>query len=327
MDYKKIVIRCPNWLGDAVMATPVFPEVKRLFPKAHCIALASDPIAELLQGIEGIDEFLTFSRQKEKKRAEEQRMASVLKESGCDLGILLTRSFSSAWMMWRANIPQRIGYNDHFRRFLLTDARPLPKKEEHDVLSYLDLLSPFGEVEKNPQLQLCVTESEKEEARSILRSSGISSDQKVLIINPGAAYGSAKCWPKSSFCAVINALPEDVAVVCIGNNKEVAKGLPERVVDLTQKTSLRELLALIAISDSVLTNDSGPMHIAAALKKDLVALFGSTNPRRTGPWHQGTVIYKNVECSPCYKRECPIDFRCMTRITPEEVLEALNVNR
>ena len=325
MEYKEIVIRCPNWLGDAVMATPVFPEVKKLFPNAHCIALASDPIAELLQGVPGIDEFLTFSREKEKKRAEEQRMAAVLKHRSSDLGILLTRSFSSAWMMWRAQIPHRIGYNDHFRRFLLTNPLPLPKKEQHDVFSYLDLLTPFGEVEKNPELHLCVTESEKKNARTLLESYGVSAGQKLLLINPGAAYGSAKCWPKASFCAVINALPKEVAAICIGNTKDSSNGLPEKIIDLTQKTSLRSLIALISISDAILTNDSGPMHIAAALKKNLVALFGSTNPKRTGPWNTGKVLYKDVECSPCYKRECPIDFRCMTRITPKEVLEALEL--
>jgi len=325
MEYTTIVIRCPNWIGDAVMATPVFPEVKRLFPNATCIALSSEPIAQLLQGVPGIDEHIHFSREKERKRAEEQRMAQVLKNRRCDLGILLTRSFSSAWMMWRANISCRIGYNDHFRKFLLSHPLPLPKHEQHDVFTYLDILKPFGEVDKEPQLHLNVTDEEKGSARALLHANGVNPGQKILVVNPGAAYGSAKCWPKSSFCAVINALGEDIAVVCIGNTKEVAIGLPERVVDLTQKTSLRDLLAVISISDSILTNDSGPMHIAAALKKPLVALFGSTNPRRTGPWNQGTVIYKDVECSPCYKRECPKDFRCMTQITPEEVLEKLDL--
>ncbi len=330
---RSIVIRCPNWIGDAVMATPIFGQMRTLFPHAKVTALAHEPIAQLLEGIEGIDEFLVFSRRDGKKLTEQKRVARTLKERNIDLGILLTRSFSSAWMLWRGRVRWRVGFSDHFRRLLLNIPVSLPKEELHDVMLYEKLLHPFGAVEKQMELSLVIRQEEQEKMRLLLSSLGKKPEEKLIVINPGAAYGSAKCWPKESFRSVAQELQRTgFFCVFVGDEKSVPmineiiqneNASENNLISLAGKTSLRELMAILSLADCVLSNDSGPMHIAAALKRPLVAIFGSTNPARTGPWGCGKVLYKHVACSPCYLRTCPIDFRCMHRITPEEVLSSI----
>ncbi len=320
-----ILIRCPNWIGDAVMSSFFFSDVKRIFPNAMVTALAHDPIAELLQDVDGIDRWITFSREKKRRAEEEKRVLSFLKSQRFDLGILLTHSFSSAWMFWRANIPWRLGLKAHFRSFLL-NIRIAPSHEQHDVLSYQNLLSPFGVSLPQPVLQIAVRPEELMAMQQSLQQIGIQQDQHVVIVNPGAAFGLAKCWPQEYFqrlCELLQRNPETV-LIGIGDAKgrqtveTIFQKFP-RCHNLAGKTSIRELVALISLSDLVISNDSGPMHIAAAVRKPLIALFGSTNPLRTGPWGQATVIQKKVPCSPCYLRECPKNFCCMKSITPDEV--------
>jgi heptosyltransferase-2 len=155
----------------------------------------------------------------------------------------------------------------------------------------------------------------------------VSRENVIVGINPGATYGSAKCWLPERFRSITKRLLEDkrVFVVYFGDLataslvKEICQGLSQRVINMAGLTSLRELAALLKICDVLLTNDSGPMHIAAALKTPVVALFGSTNPEITGPFRTGVVVQKPVECSPCYQRTCPIDFRCMKKIEEQEV--------
>ncbi len=326
-----IAIRCPNWIGDAVMATPVFHQVKQLFPQAFVTAIAHEPIAQLLDGVEGIDEFLVFSRTTRRKRKEEARVSKELKTRAIDLGILLTNSLSSAWMFWKGHVKWRVGTGDHIRRFLLNIPVKTESNEQHDVLSYREILRPFGSVHEHPHLELKVRDEEQQKMKEMLARLGRSEDERLVIINPGAAYGSAKCWPQEYFRAVAEALSQKKGVVCVfvGDHAsepmidEIVRNLPKNVINLAGATSLRDLMAVISLGDCILSNDSGPMHIAAAFKRPLLAIFGSTNPKRTGPWECGKVLYKHVACSPCYLRECPIDFRCMRRITPEQVLDAI----
>jgi len=324
-----IVIRAPNWIGDAVMATPLFRQVRKIFPQARITVLAHDPIAQLLTGIDGIDDFLVFSRAADKKRLEEKRVANELKKKKFDLGILLTNSFSSAWMFWKGGVRWRLGACGHMRRFLLNLPIKMGKEERHDVLRYTELLLPFGAEEEEPTLELKVTSQEQGQMGAVLKQLGKKNSDTLIVINPGAAYGSAKCWPKEYFRAVAQRLSQHEQRFCVfvGDSKSAAmiediiKGLPANVVSLAGKTSLRDLMALISSGDFILSNDSGPMHIAAAFKRPLLALFGSTNPNRTGPWGCGRVIYKHAPCSPCYLRECPHEFQCMRLITPDEVLQ------
>lgn len=330
-DPKKIIVRMPNWLGDLVMATPVLHDLRNRFPHAHITAMCQGGVGGLLQENPHVDEIYSFSRPSGWiHRSGRKELIENLRHGEYDLGILLTNSFSSAWWFWKGHIPYRLGFATHWRSFLLTKAVPLPKKlqTQHLVLTYKALLEPLGIAISNTAPELFVSKAESLAAQDLLAKFGIIYGKNIIVgINPGAAYGSAKCWLPDRFEEVARKLleNEDVCLVFFGDKTgaplvdDICQKLPQRTVNLAGKTSLRELVALTQLSSIFLTNDSGPMHIAAALKKPLVALFGSTSDVKTGPYGGGTVIHKHVECSPCYKRECPIDFRCMKRIGVDEV--------
>lgn len=328
---KKIAVRMPNWLGDAVMATPILEDLRKKFPDASITAVCSDMIGVLLQKNPHITDTLTFSRKKEVKKKEEKRIRDELKNRNYDLGILLTGSFSSAWQFFRAGIPHRIGYPGHLRRPLLTTVVPYGDnyEKEHLVLSYKKILSPLDIACSDTSPKIYLSDDEKKAAQILLESHYITDDHTLIGINPGAAYGSAKCWPESHFRELTRQLLEDtqIRIIYMGDAGSkslidaICKGMPQRVVNLAGKTSLRELFSCIQACRLLITNDSGPMHVAAALKKPLVAIFGSTNEVKTGPYGIGSVIHHHVPCSPCYLRACPIDFRCMTTISVDEVLK------
>jgi heptosyltransferase-2 len=329
---QNILVRMPNWIGDLVMATPVLTDLRNAFPKANITAMCRRPLCDLLEQDEAIDELFCFARpSNDFSRREEMRdIIAKIKVGHYDTGILLTNSFSSAWWFWQGRVKRRIGYSAHFRGFLLNDSISFSKEKEHQVITYKKLLSPLGVPLSETAPRLYLTEKEIEEAKTLLTQRGYIEGKKLIGINPGAAYGSAKCWPPERFKALAMRLllETDAYVVFFGDNttaalvKEIAQGLPEKVIDLAGVTSLRELASIIKECTVLVTNDSGPMHIGAALNVALVALFGSTDEELTGPYTQmQNVIRKRVECSPCFKRTCPIDFRCMKGIGVDEVVE------
>lgn len=330
-----IIVRMPNWIGDLVMATPVLTDLRRAFPKAHITAMVRSPLCELLQEDPEIDELFCFSKASGFSRRNEKRnIIEKLKNGKYDLGILLTHSFSSAWWFWQGKVANRLGYECNGRRLLLTHSIPLPDNinNQHLVITYKNLLVPLGIPISNTHPRLFLSEKEVQQARTLLQQQGVLPGQIVVGINPGATYGSAKCWLPERFRDVTKRLLEDknIVVVFFGDQgtaplvKEIIQGFSTRVINLAGATSLRELAASISLCDVLLTNDSGPMHVADALGTPIVALFGSTSEIITGPYRRtGVVIHKAVECSPCYNRTCPIDFRCMKRIESEEVFNEI----
>jgi heptosyltransferase-2 len=331
---RNILVRMPNWLGDLVMSTPVLADLRYHWPEAKITAMCQGGVGTVLAGDPNIDEILSFKRpQSWINRREHQDLLKPLQRGHYDLGILLTNSFSSAWRFWRGHVKNRIGYARHWRRWLLDYAAPLPinHDNQHLVITYKMLLEPLGIPISNTSPKLYLTDQEKLTVKGALIQLGVRSDQVVIGINPGAAYGSAKCWLPDRFQQVVAKLLENpkIVVLFFGDKAgaplvhEICKNLPARVINLAGKTSLRELMAFIQACHLFLTNDSGPMHIASALGIPLLALFGSTSDKTTGPYRGGKVIHKHVECSPCYRRECPIDFRCMKRIEIEEVYQEL----
>jgi len=324
-DFKNIIIRMPNWLGDAVMATPLIEDIRNRWPNAKIAALCKPAIASLLSANPHLDECISFTDKKE--------VIPKLRKNKYDLGILLTNSFSSAFEFWRGKVKERVGFSKDLRRFLLTKPLAIPKEKgkEHLVITFKRLLEPLGVEISKTEPKLYLSEEEKRGAKKLLLKYGIPEDALLVGINPGAAYGSAKCWLPDRFKMVTQKLLENrqVHILFFADGAgaslvhSICEGLPERVIDLGGKTSLRELVSLIASCDVFLTNDSGPMHVAASLKTPLVALFGSTNEIATGPYGHGKVIHKHVPCSPCYKRTCPIDFPCMKKIEVNEVYMAL----
>lgn len=327
---KNIVIRMPNWLGDLVMATPIIQDVRHAFPKANITVMCQSNVAGLLEKDPNIDELCRFTKPSAwARRVEGRNLIRVLRKGEYDLGILLTNSLSSAWFFWRGRVKSVIGYKGHWRRLLLDKAVPYPanRSRQHLVKTYKELLLPLGVPVSDTKPYLVVSDDEIAAARARLADLGIDKDHILVGINPGAAYGSAKCWIPERYQEVAQDLIKNprVRVLFFGDRAgaslvdKICVGLPEAVVNLAAKTSLRELVTMIQLCDVFLTNDSGPMHIASAVQTPLLALFGSTNDTTTGPYEKGKVIHKHVECSPCYKRECPIDFRCMTRIEVSEV--------
>jgi heptosyltransferase-2 len=306
------------------MATPTLQDLRQRFPNATITAMCSEGLAGLLENDPHVDQIVRFSK---------PDGWSPLRHSHYDCGVLLTNSLSSAWWFWRGGVARRLGYIGHWRRYLLNKALPLPSnyQTQHLVTTYKMLLEPLGVPLSDSMPTIYVKDAELEAARATLKSSGVAADDIVIGINPGAAYGSAKCWLPDRFRDLTLSLLEqpNYRIVYFGDRagtslvNDICSAMPERVINMAGKTNIRELAALIKCCRVLLTNDSGPMHMSAALGVPPLALFGSTSDVRTGPYKLGRVIHKHVECSPCYKRVCPIDFRCMKRIEVDEVLRNL----
>lgn len=334
-DPSNILVRLPNWLGDAVMATPILADLRSRYPKASITVMCQTNVSSLIACDPNINEIFAYKRPSGWiHRRHHLEIIESLKKGNYDLGILLTNSFSSAWWFWRGGVKNRLGFASFLRSIFLNKAVPFPKEKEiqHLVLTYKALLKPLGIPLSQTPPKLYLTENEIEDARLTLKKYGMTYGKDIIIgINPGAAYGTAKCWLPDRFIEITKKILElpHTYVIYFGDAaaspliKTLAEPFSERVINMAAKTSLRELMALIHCCSAFLTNDSGPMHIAAALKTPLLALFGSTSEIKTGPYLKGRVIHKHVECSPCYKRVCPIDFRCMKRIEVSEVYNEL----
>ncbi len=335
MHPKNIIVRMPNWLGDMVMATPILADLRNHWPETKITACCQGALATVIQEDPHIDEIFSFERPRYWwNQAEVQKITTRLQEKQYDLGILLTNSFSSAYLFWRGKILNRIGYATNGRSLLLHSPIPFPKTRDtqHLVTTYKMLLDPLKIGCSHSAPMLYLSKEERKQAEQQLKIAGIESSDYVIGINPGAAYGSAKCWLPERFEALTKKLLHfpTIKVIYFGDKKgtplveNICRKFPNRVLNMAGKTSLRELMALIAQCHLFLTNDSGPMHLASALQIPLIALFGSTSDQTTGPYGGGKILHKRVSCSPCYRRECPIDFRCMKQITVEEVYDAIH---
>lgn len=330
-EYRNIIVRMPNWLGDLVMGTPLLEDLRAAYKEAKITAMAPSHLAPLLCGNPHINEIFSFCRPGAFERRKRRNITERIAQGKYDLGILLTNSFSSALWFCYGHVQERVGFRGDLRTALLTTAAQRPECKEHLVTTYKRLLLPLDIPLSETPPTLFVTEEEKRAAEQILRELGIPPKRTLIAINAAAAYGPAKSWLPDRFRAVAQRLLEkkDVHILFLGDNAgrlfvhSICHDLSPRAFNLAGKTTLRELMALLSHCNALLTIDSGTMHIAAALKCPLVALFGSTCDTQTGPYGTGTVIHKHVSCSPCFKRICPIDFKCMKQIDVEQVVSAL----
>ena len=303
---KKIIVRMPNWLGDLVMATPVLTDLRHHWPDAKITAMCQGVLGTVIQEDPHIDEILNFKRPKGFiKNDTQENIIMPLKQGHYDLGILLTNSFSSAWWFWRGRVQNRIGFAVNLRSNLLNHpiSFPVRKEQQHLVITYKMLLEPLGLPVSQTAPRLFVTTQEQRTAKEQLTQKGMASSDLLIGINPGAAYGSAKCWLPDRFKLLSQRLLENpkIKIIYFGDKAgtplvdEICSNLPgERIFNFAGKTSLRELMALIQCCHLFLTNDSGPMHLASALGIPLIALFGSTSDTTTGPYNGGLVIHKHV---------------------------------
>jgi heptosyltransferase-2 len=331
MDSMKIVVHAPNWMGDSILAFPAMNTIKKNFPEAEIWVVVQDWIKDLFS-IGGVAVgTIPLSKQKDFKNLRDS--AQRLREFHFDLGILFTNSFASAFLFTLARIPQRWGYKKDGRGFLLTRGIPVNLRNNHVHQSryYLDLLSSLGLKKFPEEFSIPVDQQEMARIEARLESQNIQIKKPLIIINPGAFYGSAKRWPVEKYAELASLLQSRIQaqIMIIGSVDEIplaeaiSSRMSERPHILTGKTSLPQLAALIRFADLFVTNDSGPMHLANSLKTPLVALFGPTDPIRTGPFQQpALVIHKGAPCWPCSYRICPFDHRCMMAISPDEVFQA-----
>ncbi|GAB4250931.1 MAG: lipopolysaccharide heptosyltransferase II [Acidobacteriota bacterium] len=330
---KRLVVRATNWVGDAVMSLPALKELRRRFPRAHLAVVARDWVADLYRGQGLADEIFVIPRGRRSLH-----LAPRLR--GFDCAILFQNAFEAALLAFLARIPERCGYAVQGRGWLLTHkVRPRAALQgKHQAYYYLDLLYRLGLTDRDflaandsPDISLRIPESAEERLAEVLQRHGVDYRLPLAALHPGAAYGPAKRWPAERFAALADRLQErtELRVVFVGSSGE--RGLAEAIrrlmrtqpVLLHGETDLPMLLALFRRSRLVVTNDSGPMHLAAAAGAPQIALFGSTDEVATGPLNpRAVVIARHPECSPCFRRTCPIDLRCFRSITVEDVWAA-----
>jgi len=332
---RRILIRAVNWVGDAVMTTPALGLIRENFPSAEITLLANPLVSQLLSPHPAIDQVITFHRNGVHRGVSGRiRLAASIRKQGFDAVIILPNSFDSALLPWLAGIPVRLGKSSDGRGFLLT-GRYHPSNQAltcHQVEYYCDLLRTFGISGQTGKPLILVTPEEERSAATTLSENGIQPDDILLGINPGAAFGSAKRWYPERFAEVALRLASEwkARIVIFGGpvETEIAAAIESRLsgvscLNMAGRTSMRELLALINRCDFFITNDSGPMHIAAAFGVPLVAIFGSTNDSTTSPYtEKGVIVRKDLACAPCMLRECPTDHECMTAVTADDVVAA-----
>jgi heptosyltransferase II len=330
----RMLIRGTNWIGDAVMSEPALSAIRQAFPKADITLLVKPAIAELFQQHPAIDHLLVYEhRGRHARLSGKWALGSELRRGRFDVAILFQNAFEAALLAFLAGIPRRYGYGTDGRAFLLSDAITAPNRTAlaHQTQYYLDLLRPLGITPLPAAPRLFVSDSEEKRMTQRLMEAGIQATERLIGINPGSTYGSAKRWLPERFAQAADRMVEQFGgrVVIVGAAGEEALGqaiaekMLSKPVVLSGRTSIRELMAVIKRCRPFVTNDTGPMHIAAAFGVPVVAIFGPTDFRTTSPFgetHQ--IVRQPVECSPCLLRECPIDHRCMTGVTVEQVYEA-----
>lgn len=320
----RVLVRATNWLGDAVMSIPAIREIRRVFPHAEIAVAARPSVAGLYARETCIDRVIPYSA------GERRQLIARLREERFDCAILLQNAFDAALVVWRAGIPERIGYRRDGRGWLLTRAIAVPEPGEtprHERYYYLELLRRAGLIERYPdcrEIRLDGIAAARASGAAHLAALGVSGP--AIGINPGAAYGNAKRWIPERFAEVARSFaPAQVLVFGAAGERELCGAVAAAVPgarNLAGETSLAEFIDLAAACSLFLTNDSGAMHLASALDVPTVTVFGATDDTTTGPSSsRSRIVREHAECSPCLLRECPIDHRCMTRVTAARVAQ------
>jgi heptosyltransferase-2 len=334
---ERILVRAANWIGDAVMSLPALDALKRSFPNAQITVLAKPGVAPIFEGNPALkDIFIYDSLGAHKGLSGRLKLAGELKERGFTSAVLFQNAFEAALIAFLAKIP---GYARDLRSPLLTDPVEVTEeiKKVHQVYYYLNIIKALGGAQvERPLPSITLSAGELAWADDFLKAKGIEEGAPVIGVSPGASYGPAKRWAPESFSYVLEAVSKSsgAVVLIFGANEdeetacELSKGLSVQHHNLAGKTTLREFMALAKGLDLFLTNDSGPMHIGAALGVPTLAIFGSTSDELTGPIGPRVKVVKEpIDCAPCFDRVCaPGHYECLTKIEAERVLaEALSL--
>ncbi|MFL6589444.1 MAG: lipopolysaccharide heptosyltransferase II, partial [Chthoniobacterales bacterium] len=314
----RILVRGPNWLGDSVITVPAVRAIKAGRPDAHITVAAPARIASVWKLVPEVDAVLPIP-----ERSLFGTVKILREQPAFDVSVILPNSFRTAFEVWLTRIERRIGFAGHRRRWLLNQVVPEELQTgpiEHQVYRYLRMARSLGGPDVTPALQ-----------RILPRVRANGAPAKIGLC-PGAEYGPAKRWLPERFAEVATTISDTRPVqwILFGTAADVERGvaietaLGPHCINRIGQTTLEELISELGECALLLTNDTGTMHLASLIGVPVVAVFGSTEPRLTGPLGSGhTVLRHQVECSPCFLRECPIDFRCMKAVTVEEVVAAV----
>jgi heptosyltransferase-2 len=325
----KILIRGTNWIGDAILTLPAVASIRATYPGSHIAVLVKPWVADIYKLFSDVDEIIIYEN-KFDSPAGVFRLAQKLREKKFDAAILLQHAIEAAIIALSAGIPLRAGYDSDGRGFLLTHSvrRTREIKNVHQIDYYLEMVKSLGCISVDRDMHL-ETKINLTDARNVLRKYVSETKNPLIGIAPGATYGPAKKWFPDRFAAVADRLGQMYAaqVIIMGGRadgetaQEVRKFAHTELIDLAGKTSLLEAIYLISQCRLFISNDSGLMHVAGALNVPTIAIFGSTNPVTTAPvGNKSVVVRREVSCSPCLKKTCPTDFRCMSMISVEDVL-------
>jgi heptosyltransferase II len=335
----RILVIAPNWIGDAVMSQPLLATIKASYPNAAIDVLATPWVAPVYRACSEVTELIEADlRHGQLQWGLRRALAAQIKKRNYASCYVLPNSFKSALIPWLANIPVRIGYQGELRRFLLTETKAnSPKTQRIPMVEhYANLCAASGSPGAAMHLpQLSPRASAQEAARTRLQAAGIQTDALVVLC-PGAEYGPSKRWPAAHFAALAQSILEtkpNASVVLFGSPSDraigdvIVSGLAsqDHIFNWCGATSLDEAIAIISLCSKVVSNDSGLMHIAAALQVPQVAIFGSSDPNHTPPNSaKASIISLHLPCSPCHQRECPLGhLNCLNQISPERVFAAL----
>jgi lipopolysaccharide heptosyltransferase II len=314
----RILIRASNWLGDSIITMPAVRAIKAGRPDAHVTIAAPEKIASVWKLVSDIDEVLPV-----KSGSLFSVVQTIRRQHPFDVALLFPNSLRTALEMWFAGIPRRVGFRGHHRRWLLNQivTEPPPGPIRHQVYRYLRMARELGGPNAAPEVGKFLPH---------IKTNGAPAK---LGLCPGAEYGPAKRWLPERFAEVALTIAEHRPVqwVLFGTAADSERGaaiesaLGPNCVNRIGQTTLDELAIELGECALLLTNDTGTMHLATLIGVPVVAIFGSTEPRLTGPLGTGhKIIRHQVECSPCFLRECPIDFRCMKAVSVEEVVAAIS---
>lgn len=321
------LVIAPNWVGDNVMSLPV---LEALAATGRSLTVLARPhLQPLLELVPCVDQFVARLRS-------DSKTVRAIRRIGFEEAVVLPNSFRSAWLAFRAGVPVRWGYQGDFRGWLLEPALARPEGLRHQLTDYDALLERLGAAipAKPPRLDL--TAEHREFGRSALEEAGIrrNGETRLVGVFPGAEFGPSKRWPPERFAELLARLArrsKTRSVLIAGPGEE---GLAHRIVRdsggsipiVGPELDLAQLASVLSQLDALVTNDSGPMHLAAAAGTACLALFGPTDPRRTSPsGEQHQVLYTHRWCSPCFKKRCPLlHQRCMRDLSVERIVEALN---
>ena len=333
---KRLLIRSTNWIGDAIMTTPAVRAIRRNFPEAHISMLAKPWVAPVFAHSPHVDEIVIYdSGGRHTGTLGPLRLARDLRGRRFDAAILLQNAIEAAIIAFLAGIPRRIGFDTDARRLLLTHPvrRTKAIKSIHQTGYYLKILEGLGLATGPPTLELHLDPADSRRAAQLLVEFKVAPDRPIIGLNPSATFGPAKQWFPERYAALGDRLARDLGATILIFGGPADRDLGQTItgqmsapaIDVSGRTRLGEAMALIDCCTAFVTNDSGLMHVAAALNTPLVAIFGSTNCTTTSPFSDTSRIVRvPVECSPCMQQVCPLGhMNCMRQVSVEMVADAV----